>query len=126
MEQTQRAKYRRWANVVVILTGLFAAGFAIWGIPIGDAAIENRWWWASGVGGFLALAAPFVAMRAPALARILLVIGAVALLLGLLAFEQITPAALITTVVPALLLLAATPFFGKMPTPEDEGMSRSA
>jgi hypothetical protein len=118
---------------VVIVAGLYAVLSAIWappGLGPAEAAAEalrhGVWWWAHAIGGSLALSSIFVAMKSVVLARILAAAGAFVLLAGLVAFDTIGWLAIRMLVLPAVLILAATPFIGPLPTPEDEGMPREA
>jgi hypothetical protein len=127
------AKRRRWADVVIIVAALYAVLAAVWAPPglgpqaaAAEAPDHGGWWWAHAIGGSLALASVFVAMRSVLLARILAGAGGLVLLAGLLAFDTIGWLAMRTLVLPAVLILAATPFLGPMPTPEQEGMPRKA
>ncbi|HEX7089615.1 MAG TPA: hypothetical protein VF192_05735 [Longimicrobiales bacterium] len=127
----RRAERRRWANVAAIVAGVYALGFAVWSPGLaGGARLEadlraQGWWWAgSAVGGLLALAAAVAAVRSRLLGRVLLVLAALVLLATLLAFRRIGTAALLALVLPALVMLAAAPFLGAMPAPEEEGKRR--
>lgn len=132
-DRRTEAKRRRWANIVVIAAALYAVLAAIWappGLGPAEAAAEaprhGVWWWAHAIGGSLALSSIFVAMKSVVLARVLAVSGALVLFAGLLAFDTIGWLAIRMLVLPAVLILAAAPFLGPMPTPEDEGMPREA
>jgi hypothetical protein len=69
---------------------------AVWAPPgwgsqaaAAEAPDHGGWWWAHAIGGSLALASVFVAMRSVLLARILAGAGGLVLLGGLLAFDTI-------------------------------------
>jgi hypothetical protein len=133
VDRQTAAKRRRWADVVIILASLYAvlaATFAPAGLgsppAVAEAADHGMWWWAHAIGGTLALSSVFVAMKSVALARLLAGAGAVVLLGGVGAFGGINWLAIRTLVIPALLILAATPFLGPMPSPEEEGQRRKA
>lgn len=131
VDRRTAAKRRRWADVVVIVAALYAFLAAIWAPPglgpaeaAADAPDHGGWWWAHAIGGSLALASVFVALRSVVLARVLAGAGGLVLLAGLLAFDNIGWLAFRTLILPAVLILLATPFLGPMPTPEEEGMAR--
>jgi hypothetical protein len=127
------AKRRRWADVVVILAALYVFLAAVWappGLGPAEAGAESSdhglWWWAHAIGGGLALFAVPVAMKNVLVARIMAGAGGLVLLVGLTAFDTIGWLAIRTLLIPAVLILIATPFLGPMPTPEEEGVSRSS
>jgi hypothetical protein len=129
----QTAKRRRWADIVIIVAALYAVLAAVFaptglGTPsaVAEAADHGMWWWAHAIGGSLALSSVFVAMKSVALARLLAGAGGLILLAGVMAFGGINWLAIRTLVIPALLILAAAPFIGPMPSPEEEGGSRKA
>jgi hypothetical protein len=131
VDRRTEAKRRRWADVVIIVAGLYVWLAAIWAPPaIGprEAAVEaaqhGTWWWVHAIGGSLALASVFVAMKSVLLARVMAGVAGIVLLAGLLAFDHIGWLAVRALVIPAVLILLATPFLGPMPTPEEEGMTR--
>ena len=121
MPDTPERDRRRWADVIVIATGLLLVGLAAWNAPASSSPRQSiaslgSMYVAYGVGGVLTLVALFVAHRSATAGRVLL--GAAALLVlgfGLAAFREPTAALWLTIVVPAALLLAATPFFGPLP-----------
>lgn len=124
-----RPRRRRWTNVVVIVTALYALAFAVWSPPLADPGetageVETWWWTASALGGVLALLAVAVAVRSRSAGRILLGAAAAALGVGLLSFDRLSWVAFATLTLPALVLFACIPFFGPMPVPEDEGKPR--
>jgi hypothetical protein len=131
VDRLTAAKRRRWADVVIIVTALYVWLAAVWAPPaLGprEAAVEAAqhgiWWWAHAIGGSLALASVFVAYKSVLLARLMAGAGAVVLLAGLTAFDHIGWLAVRMLILPAVLILAATPFLGPMPTPEEEGVPR--
>lgn len=125
------AKRRRWADVVMIVAGLYVFLAAIWSPPgLGpepatQAADHGIWWWAHAIGGFLALASVPVAQKNVLVARILAGVAGVVLLAGMLAFDAIGWLPIRMLGIPAVLILIATPFLGPMPSPEEEGVRRS-
>jgi peptidoglycan/LPS O-acetylase OafA/YrhL len=134
VDRRTEMRRRRWADVVMIVAALYAFLAAIWAPPglgpaeaAADAPDHGTWWWAHAIGGSLALASVFVALRSTILARILGGLGGLVLLAGLLAFDGIGWLAIRTLVIPAVLILLATPFIGPMPTrAEEEGSVRAA
>jgi hypothetical protein len=112
---------RRWADVVVILTGLLLVGLAAFNAPAStgrpdQAASLPSMYVAYGLGGGLALVAFFVAQRWPLLGKLMLVAGALVLLgFGFAAFRAGAAAGWLTILLPALALLGSAPFFGRMP-----------
>jgi uncharacterized membrane protein YidH (DUF202 family) len=121
MPETPPRERRRLADIVVIGTGLLLVAMAAWNAPASASARNEvasfQWLYAAyGLGGVLALAALFVAHRSRTLGRILLVAAALVVLgFGLNTFRQASTTVWLTVVLPALLLLGATPFFGAMP-----------
>lgn len=122
-----RPKSRQWADFVVILTGVALLALAIWpGGRTGSAEATQE------VGrpdviymlyvaaGALAVAAVLVGQRwrRRAIARGMLVVAALALLGGLLVVRDLGPRVWLTLILPAAVLLAATPALGPMPPPE--------
>jgi hypothetical protein len=133
VEGLTEAKRRRWADVVVIFAALYVFLAAVWAPPglgpaeaMAEAEDHGLWWWAHAVGGFLALLAVPVAMKQPLIARVMAGAGGIVLLAGLTAFDTIGWLAVRSLVIPAVLILAAAPFLGPMPTPEEEGKPRSS
>jgi hypothetical protein len=125
------ARRRRWADVVILVASIYAIVMAVWAPPAagpGEAAAEaadhGAWWWAHAIGASMALSSIFVAFRSITLARVLAGVGALVLLAGVVAFRDISWLAVRTLILPAVLILIATPFMGPMPTPEDEGKVR--
>jgi hypothetical protein len=126
MAEQESRNRRRWADVAVILAGLELWGFAIWPTPFADTAEVGRHlavWQVYALAGGLTVAGFLLGQnwRFRGVARVLL-LGAVAVIvLGLLTtFRDLGPAALLTLVIPGLLLLLAVPFFGPMPRAVEE------
>ncbi len=125
MATKQEDRKRTVVDFMVILVAVGLIGCAIWGMPFAIARpsleIQSVGLMAGAyaLAGALALASQFAAQRwsRRGLARGLLVAAALALLAGLLAFHTIGPRAWITMILPAAILLAATPFIGPMPSP---------
>jgi hypothetical protein len=113
---------RHWADIMVILSGLLLWGLAIWPTPFvntaGEVAGRLAVWQIYAAAGLLTLGGLLVGQRWQwrGIARTLL-LGAVAVLAyGLFTtFRDLGPAALLTVIVPGLVLLLALPFFGPMP-----------
>ena len=124
IESTRRR--RTVVDFLVIFTGVALIGFAMWALPLalGDSQEElanvNLAWIIYFAAGALALASQFVGQwwRRRNAARILLALGAVLLFIGLTAFRDFGPRALLTMLLPAILLLIAIPMVGPMPDPE--------
>jgi hypothetical protein len=118
-------KHRRWANVAVIIAGMFALLWGLWRPPAAGPQVDEVSLWGTQVlGGALGVAAPLIALKWGMLSKISAAAGGLILLGGMLAVGRITLNPILTTVLPALVLLAAAPFMGTMPTPEDEGKRR--
>ena len=121
MKDATERRRRHWADVAVILAGLMLWGLAIWPTPfVNDPEVAGQLavWHVYAVAGGLTLVGFFVGQRWQwrLIARVLLFGAAVVLALGLLTtFRDLGPAALLTVIVPGLLLLLAAPFFGPMP-----------
>lgn len=127
------AKRRRWADVVLIVAGLYVFFAAVWAPPAlgpeaadAEAADHGLWWVAHALGGALALLSVPVALKNVALARIMAGAAGLVLIGGLLAFHSIGWLAVRALLIPAILILGAAPFMGPMPTPEDEGQPRGS
>ena len=121
---TQGAQGRHWADVVAIFTGLALFGLAIWPGPQSasagaaqEAGNPQLLWLAHASAGALSLAAVVAAQRwqLRPISRILLVVAALGLLSVLIVFRDFGPRALLTVLLPALLLLAASTSVGPMP-----------
>ncbi len=121
MAETPEVQRRHWADVAAILAGLMLMGLAIWPVPFADtqeAGDRVSVWWIYALAGGLSLAGVFLGQRwsLRQLARGLLFAAVGVLLYGLVtAFRDLGTAAVLTAVVPGLLLLLAAPFFGPMP-----------
>ena len=130
---TTRAKRRRWADVVVIVASLYAFMSSFWaplelltGGEGREVADDQGLWWSYALGGVLGLIALFFAHRGKSgLAKILTAAAGISVLAGFLTLDDLTPFATISIGLTGLGLLAAAPFVGPMPAPEDEGKSRT-
>jgi peptidoglycan/LPS O-acetylase OafA/YrhL len=117
------AQRRNVVNTLVIITAVILIALAMWGsssVIFGEGD-ETRAplvpWLAHFFAGALALVAVFLAQRWGRrwAAQALLVVAGVILLGALAVVRDFGPAAWLTLVLPALLLLVATPLLGPMP-----------
>ncbi len=121
MAEVSEGQRRHWADVAAILAGLMLMGLAIWPVPFADTAETGKRlsvWWIYALAGGLSLAGVFLGQRWSLrdLARGLMFAAVGVLLYGLITrFRDLGTAAVLTAVVPGLLLLFAAPFFGPMP-----------
>ncbi len=121
MADAPEVRRRHWADVAAILAGLMLMGLAIWPVPFVDTAETGdrvSVWWIYALAGGLSLAGVFLGQRWPLrqLARGLMFAAVGVLLYGLVTtFRELGTAAVLTAVVPGVLLLLAAPFFGPMP-----------
>lgn len=120
----ETARRRRWADVVVIIAATFAIGWAIWMPPNLRGVEHGTWWTAHAIGGGLGLLSLVAVMKSRVLGQVLLGAGGVALLAGMVAFQTFRWESILFLVLPGLAMLACIPFFGPMPTPEEEGLTR--
>lgn len=128
----QRAKRRRWADVVLIAASVYAILSAGWA-PLelidggrgSEVAESQGLWWTYALGGALGLIALALSRRAPALAKGLSAAAGLAVLAGFFMLDELTPFAAVSIGLTGLALLAAAPFVGPMPAPEEEGKSRT-
>ncbi|HEX6938726.1 MAG TPA: hypothetical protein VF158_04895 [Longimicrobiales bacterium] len=130
-ERAGRLQRRRWADVLVIVVGVYALILSLYGGILGRPGavalqVADPGWYfaATGLAGVLALASVLVALRSRMFGRALSAAAGVVLLSGLFAVTSIDLAAVIELLLPAALLFAATPFLGAMPAPEEEGRRR--
>jgi hypothetical protein len=105
--------------VAVLIAGLLLSGLAIWPPPFVNAQeVGGRFgvWQVYALAGGLTMAGLVLGQRWRALARPLLLAAVLVLAAGLFTtFRDLGPAAALTVILPALLILVATPFFGPMP-----------
>jgi hypothetical protein len=118
------AKRRHWADVVVILTGMVLLGLALRpgehnaNTDAAREAGEARTLWAAhAVAGAMAITSVFAAQhdRYGWLARVLLVLAGAALIGSLVLFNDFGVRAMLTMLLPGLLLLLAATSVGPMP-----------
>jgi hypothetical protein len=127
MPEVPEVRRRHWADVAAIVAGLVLMGLAIWPVPFAGTAETGRRvtvWWIYALAGGLSLVGVFLGQRwqLRQLARGLLFAAVAVLLYGLVTtFRELGTAAVLTAVVPGLLLLFAAPFFGPMPRAAAEG-----
>jgi hypothetical protein len=124
MQETPARARRHWADIAVIIVGLGLFGLAIWFPPFTTTAGADEVrsapsvWPIYAAAGGLTLIALFAGQRWQwrTFARLLLIAAVIVLAVGLFTgFRELGPAAWLTVIVPALVLLVATPFFGPMP-----------
>ena len=121
MAEVPEVRRREWADVLAILAGLMLWGLAIWPVPFAQASEVGRQvdvWWIYALAGGFSVVAIFLGQRwrLRHLAQGLLLAAVAVLLYGLLTqFRELGPIAVLTAVIPGLLLLLAAPFFGPMP-----------
>jgi hypothetical protein len=121
MADVPEVRRRHWADVAAILAGLMLMGLAIW--PVSFAADPETGrrvsvWWIYALAGGLSLVGVFLGQRWEfrQVARGLLFAAVGVLVYGLVTmFRDLGTAAVLTVLVPSLLLLLAAPFFGPMP-----------
>ncbi|HET9986579.1 MAG TPA: hypothetical protein VFQ38_23580 [Longimicrobiales bacterium] len=129
---SEAPRRRRWADLVVIVAGVYAIATTAWspaeffsGGTSHEVARETNWVFAAHVaGGGLALLGLAVAFRDTTVARVLVALGGLLYLSTLLTLVQFPLGAVLSIVVPSLMMLAAAPFVGPMPSPEEEGRRR--
>ena len=124
MQDTPARTRRHWADVAVIIVGLGLFGLAVWFPPFtttagaGEVRTAPAVWPTYALAGGLTLIALFAGQRWEwrLVARLLLIAAVIVLAVGLFTgFRELGPVAWLTVIIPALVLLIATPFFGPMP-----------
>ena len=126
MAIAQARQRRTVMDFLVILVGVALLGFAMWAGPLalgdsqGEIADPNLVWAIYFFAGAFAIASQFVGQwwRRRGIARALLVVAALALLGGLAGYRDFGARALLTMLLPAIVLLAAVPMVGPMPDPD--------
>jgi len=125
MAEAPEITRRHWADVLAILAGLTLMGLAIWPVPFANTPETGRQvdvWWIYALAGGLSLLGVLVGQRwsLRQLARGLLLAAVGVLIYGLATqFRELGTAAVLTALIPGLLLLFAAPFFGPMPRAAD-------
>ncbi len=124
MQDTPTRTRRHWADVAVIVVGLGLFGLAVWFPPFtttagaGEVRAVHSVWPIYAVAGGLTLIALLAGQRWQwrNLARLLLIAAVVVLAVGLFTgFRDLGMTAWLTVIIPGIVLLIATPFFGPMP-----------
>lgn len=115
---------RQWADLAIIIVALTLLGMAIWGGPIlteagEEIAYTHAVWLTYAGAGALSLAAVLAAQRPSlrGLARALVIIAALGLLVSLLAYRDFGMRAVLTHIIPALILAFASRDLGPVPPP---------
>ena len=124
MDAVQHVSRRTWADGVAIVAGVIAIGLGIYGAPLvsGDKAQHTDYAWVTyPAAGVLAILAVVLAHRARGAGRALCALGGLLLLASVALLRPTDATAWLTRIVPALAMLAAAPFLGPMPAPEEEG-----
>ena len=118
-------KRRRWADVVVAFAGAYALAFAAWfppELPAESTTVISQVgiWVTYAVSGGLGLAALFVAMKWPRVARAMVVAAGVIMLLSFFTLGEVTLLAVLSIGGTGAAFLLASPFVGDMPSPAEE------
>jgi peptidoglycan/LPS O-acetylase OafA/YrhL len=117
---------RQWADAALILTGLSLFGLAVWFPPFSttDEARQaiSLWPYYAAAGGLvligLILGQRWDYLR---LARVLLVTALAVLVVALFRVRSVGMVAWLTLIIPGIVVLLTTPFFGPMPRAAAEG-----
>ena len=117
---------RRWADVALILTGLALFGLAVWFPPFSttdEADVAVSLWPYYALAGGLVLLGLILGQRWDYLrfARLLLFASLAVLVVALFRVRAVGMVAWLTLIIPGIVLLVTTPFFGPMPRAVDEG-----
>jgi peptidoglycan/LPS O-acetylase OafA/YrhL len=124
---TDTPRFRHWADVVGIVVGLGLLAISIWpsGVTASEEAAQgtrspDTVYLVRALAGLAALASVVVGQRwrQRTVARVLMASAGAALLFTLLTFNDLGARALLTLLLPALLLLAAAAAVGPMPRPQ--------
>ncbi len=126
MADTPAQDRRRWADVALILTGLSLFGLAVWFPPFSttDEAREAISLWPFyALSGGLVLIALVLGQRWDFLrfARLLLFAALAVLVAALFQLRAVGMVGWLTVIIPGLVLLLTTPFFGPMPRAAETG-----
>lgn len=126
-----RLRHRRWADAVVIVLSVYAFFAAIWAPPEmatgadAEGVGSTGWMYLSyAIGGALGILGIFIAHKAEGVGRAVVLLAGIVVLSGFFALYEVTLIAVISLGVTGLGMLAAAPWVGPMPTPEQEGMPR--
>jgi peptidoglycan/LPS O-acetylase OafA/YrhL len=119
---------RQWADAALILTGLGLFGLAVWFPPFSttDEARQaiSLWPYYAAAGGLvligLILGQRWDYLR---LARVLLITALAVLVVALFQVRSVGIVAWLTLIIPGVVVLLTTPFFGPMPRAAAEGQA---
>lgn len=126
---------RHWADVVGIVVGVSLIAVSIWpsGVTASSEATEvassqSLVYLVRALAGMASIAAVLVAQRwqARGTARALMGVAGATLLISLVVFREFEARALITVLVPGILLLIAATAVGPMPAPSTAGERQGA
>ncbi len=123
MDRVQEARRRHWADVAAIVGGVMAFAFTVWPsdlFTLGNEQRSSLSWLSYALPGVMAIASVFLANRSRTLARVVLAAACVLLLDSLLGTAHLGWQHWVSRIIPALLMLAAAPFMGRMPTPAED------
>jgi hypothetical protein len=116
---------RDWVDAVVIVVGVALLALAIWGVSVGSASSgesrsANVPWMAHFLGGVATLVGVGLAQRARwrRWGQMLILLAVVILLGALVVFRFVGTWGWVSLIIPAIVLLLATPLVGPMPPPE--------
>ena len=128
-------RFRHLADVVGIFVGIGLLAISIWpsGLTASEEAAQvtrspNTVYLVRALAGIAALAAVIVGQRwrQRTIARVLMALAGAALLVTLLTFNEFDTRALLTLLLPGLLLLVAAAAVGPMPSPQQEDTRTSS
>ena len=120
MRETPGRNRRQWADAALILTGLSLFGLAVWFPPFSttDEARQaiSLWPFYAAAGG-LVLVGLILGQRWDylRLARVLLITALAVLVVALFRVRAVGMVAWLTLIIPGMVVLLTTPFFGPMP-----------
>jgi peptidoglycan/LPS O-acetylase OafA/YrhL len=125
MPETTGRTQRNVANMLVIVVGVILVALSMWGGSAAGVADTGETrasvpWLTHFSAGALAIAAVLIAQRwkLRRLGQACLLIGAAVLIGALLMFRYFGPWAWATLILPAVAMIAATPFLAPMPAPK--------
>ncbi len=132
VETTGRAP-RNAANAVIIVTGVILIALAMWGGSAAGVSATGESpasvpWMTHFASGALAIAGALIAQRwkLRRIAQLCLLISVALLIAALFMFRYFGPWAWATLILPAVALLAATPFLAPMPAPKPSTMQQDS
>lgn len=116
---------------MALVGGIWPFAFALWspGLAAPDSIeglvrLHMLWWAGAAAAGALAVGGVILALWSRTAARLMVGLAGLILLGTLTAFTRIHWLPIVALLVPGLALLAAAPFVGPMPSPEEEGRRR--